>query len=59
MCQSQQTCIAAVLGGDGDYHKTQLQGFACWKRHPSLSGDHFAGDGGNNASPLLVDIVAM
>ena len=59
MCQSPQTCIAAVLGSDGDYRKTQLQGFACWKRHPILSRDHFVGDGSNNASLLLVDIVAM
>lgn len=58
MCQSQQTCIAAVLGSDGDYHKTQLQGFACRKRHPSLSRDHFVGDGSNDASLLLVVIMA-
>lgn len=54
MSHSQQTCTAAGLGSGGDYHKTQLQAFACWKRQLSLSGDHFAGEGSNNASLLLV-----
>lgn len=60
MSHSQQTCTAAVLGTDEDYHRTQLQDFVWSRRQLPVSGDHFEGDCGNNASLLLwVDFVAM
>ena len=52
--QTRQTCTAAGLGAVEDYHRTQLQWSVWSERQLAPSGDHFDGDSGSNAFPLLL-----